>query len=512
MMFWRNRVGTLRIGQFLRFWCVLCFLCVFPAVAMPNSSRACPDGLVAYWRLEESAPPFRDAVNLSDRKNAGCTTQCPSPIDDGVVGSAARFYAAGGTGLKVEGSYELIASGTQNFSIEMWVRGDGMSTGSQILIGRGDADFFWSISILHERKILFKLQDTTDRLVLESTKKLSSPSSPLGARWHHIAVTRDASSGITRLFMDGILQSSIVKIVRGALASPANPLAIGWSGDEINARRFGGSLDEIAIHNRALTAEEIRCHYYLARHYCRLWDSPVRIMPIGDSITFDNCVEDIRFVRKRVAYRHALWRMLSDKGCFFDFIGSEQAGHGYPGFDPDNAGFPGIRPPELAQLLKTSFFGQYVGGATAPTPYLTKFPCDVMLLHVGTVQLNESSQVQDYVDGVRAVLEEVDRYNPHITVLVAKIIHKAGDFTPEDSQGEASVTHEYNQALAQMVNARIAAGAKLVLVDMEKGAGLSYILGDDMHDDLHPNESGYFKMAAMWYEELASFILPVENR
>lgn len=488
-------------------------------VAFSAGADTCPQGIVAYWRMEQKAPPFYDAVNLSDQNNADCTDRCPTSIAGGVVGGAVRFLAAGATGLEVKGNPDLISSGVGDFTIALWARLDGPSGGPQVLIGRGRGGFFWRISISPRLTASFMMGDGVHSLVLESVKRVSTVVSPLGARWHHIVVTRNGDSGVTRLYMDGLEQGRVGKSIPGAFTSNVAPLVLGWSGDVANAQRFDGSLDEVAIFNRVLEPTQIRSHYYLARHYCKLLDAPVRIMPVGDSITYDNHAGDTRTAGQRVAYRYALWRLLRKNGCFFDFVGSEQAGLDFPGFDPDNAGFPGILPSQLAQLFETSFNSQpepaapgyYVGGATEDTPYLRNFPCEVLLLHVGTVQLEHSSQIPNYINGVRALLEQVDRYSPHTTVLVAKIIHKAGDITACDPEGKESVTYRYNRALEQMVEQRIAAGAKLVLVDMEKGAGLTYTLGEDMQDDLHPNEAGYAKMAARWCEELIRFLPPVES-
>ena len=48
-------------------------------------------------------------------------------------------------------------------------------------------------------------------------------------------------------------------------------------------------------------------------------------------------------------------------------------------------------------------------------------------------------------------------------------------------------------------------GDDIVIVDMEDGAGFNYAV--DMYDILHPNESGYEKMAILWFTTLQT-ILP----
>ena len=66
-----------------------------------------------------------------------------------------------------------------------------------------------------------------------------------------------------------------------------------------------------------------------------------------------------------------------------------------------------------------------------------------------------------------------------------------------------------------MADSRIVAGDKIIVVDMENNAGLSYSndptapYSGDMYDDLHPNVSGYEKMATTWFDDGLFKILPV---
>jgi hypothetical protein len=67
--------------------------------------------------------------------------------------------------------------------------------------------------------------------------------------WHHITATWD---GTTRsLFLDGILQSSDVPVAPNFMA---NSFVIGRT---LNDQNFSGTLDDIAIYDRALTQIEI---------------------------------------------------------------------------------------------------------------------------------------------------------------------------------------------------------------------------------------------------------------
>lgn len=476
----------------------------------------CPEGIIAYWSLEESGAPYQNWIDADSGMNAICSSQCPTRIG-GAVSYANRF-GGGATGLQVPSGNAFNWTGTDIFSVELWVRRTAAASENQVLLGRTDGVFSWIVSLRSNGTVSFTLQDASNSIELSSSKVLSTSQSALGERWHHIAVIRDGSSGATQLFVDGLRRDSETGSFGGGFSSDSAPLAIGWSGNENNPQRFIGDLDEIAVYGRALTLAEIRSHYYLSRQYCAMYDYPVDIMPLGDSITYedsiyhtDNGIE----APDRIAYRWDLWQSLNNALYWVDFVGSEEAGWNVdPTFDPDNSGYPGITTEDLLYLLQTSYnqttnVNDYVGGVTSNTRFLPRYPSDVILLHIGTNGLEGVANIAPFVTHVSGILDEVDSYETNITVIVARIIHNmvldAGNFN-----SDSSVTHQYNDALEQMVNERIAAGDKLLMVDMEDGAGIIYVLGEDMVDTWHPSESGYNKMADQWFARLEDFLPQVQ--
>ena len=217
---------------------------------------------------------------------------------------------------------------------------------------------------------------------------------------------------------------------------------------------------------------------------------PVRIMPCGDSITYDNHSGDTRSVGERTGYRQPLWLLLQDGGYSVDFVGSVVAGQdAVPAFDPDNEGHPGWTDSMIAENIYS---------------WLIATPADIVLLHIGTNALDtNAADVQD-------ILDEIDRYEGsitgnHVTVLLARIINRVA---------YSADTTTFNDNVEAMANARIVAGDDIVMVDMEDGAGLDYALDTsppydhDMYDNLHPNDRGYGKMADKWYEHLVQILPP----
>ncbi len=205
-----------------------------------------------------------------------------------------------------------------------------------------------------------------------------------------------------------------------------------------------------------------------------------RIMPLGDSITkgiYGNAgpPDDLT-----VGYRQPLYLMLRSAGYQVNFVGSLQAGsEAVPDFDEDHEGHPGWRDDQIAAHVYE---------------WLVANPADIVLLHVGTNGLEASA------DDVEEILQAIDRYSKDTVVVLARIINRVS---------YSSVTTQFNNNVAAMAQARIAEGDKIVLVDMEHGAGIVYARypDGDMADNLHPYATGYEKMAVVWLEAL-QLLLP----
>jgi len=198
-----------------------------------------------------------------------------------------------------------------------------------------------------------------------------------------------------------------------------------------------------------------------------------RIMPLGDSITYDNNHDDVENPRPtslRTGYRSHLWYGLKAAGYSADFVGSRIAGEKVePPFDPDNEGHPGWTSYDIAENVYS---------------YLEHANPDMILLHIGTNDHRTSTR------GVESILNEVDHYernkNHRIHVLVALII---------DRQVHDPIISAFNNNLRKLITLRREQGDIVTLVDMNGEAGLVH---DDYNDNTHPNDNGYKKMANVW--------------
>ncbi|MFI2435316.1 SGNH/GDSL hydrolase family protein, partial [Streptomyces sp. NPDC018693] len=186
--------------------------------------------------------------------------------------------------------------------------------------------------------------------------------------------------------------------------------------------------------------------------------TPLRVMPLGDSITWGVGSSTGN------GYRGPLWNKLAADGHPLDFVGTLRGGSMS---DPDNQGHSGYKIHEVAALTDAS---------------LTRYRPNVVTLHIGTNDLNQSYQVSTATARLRSLVDQITAAAPDATVLVASLVVST-------SGSEEQYRAAYNQAIPQIVRDAQAAGKRVAFVDM------SSLTTADLDDALHPNDAGYQKMA-----------------
>jgi lysophospholipase L1-like esterase len=204
-----------------------------------------------------------------------------------------------------------------------------------------------------------------------------------------------------------------------------------------------------------------------------------RIMPLGDSITRGWYGSAYSW-----GYRKPLYDSLTTNGYEFDFVGSKTDGI-FP--DPNHEGHDGWRTDQILSQVNG---------------WLVAYQPDVVMLHIGT---NDITQGYHDANQVNNILNVIDTYevnnNRHITVVLALMINRRID-SPSTKRLQ---TTQFNADVNIIASNRIANGDDIIIVDME--SALDYNIGADMNDEVHPNDTGYAKMAAVWYNALADYVL-----
>ena len=193
------------------------------------------------------------------------------------------------------------------------------------------------------------------------------------------------------------------------------------------------------------------------------------IMPLGDSITAGTGSLSTG------GYRLQLYDLLSAGGYSFDFVGSQSSGS-LP--DPNHEGHVGAYAEDILANV---------------TGWLSLNPANIILLHIGTNDINHGEAPASVVADVNGILGDIYQASPSSNVILAEIINFQ-TYNPNITA--------YNSLVGALSTTWSSKPGFLTIVDMENA--LDYTT--DMDDLLHPNLSGYDKMAAVWYPALASVI------
>jgi lysophospholipase L1-like esterase len=186
--------------------------------------------------------------------------------------------------------------------------------------------------------------------------------------------------------------------------------------------------------------------------------APLRLMPLGDSITWGVGSPSGN------SYRSFLGSQLAAEGHALDFVGSGRNG---TMSDPDNEGHSGWRIDQIAGIADS---------------VLARYRPNVVTLEIGTNDLNGNYQIPTAPDRLRALIDQITRDAPDATVLVGTVIVST-------SGTEEANRPAFNAKLPGIVQAAQTAGKHVRLVDM------SALTSADLSDSLHPNDNGFRKMA-----------------
>jgi lysophospholipase L1-like esterase len=196
-------------------------------------------------------------------------------------------------------------------------------------------------------------------------------------------------------------------------------------------------------------------------------------MPLGDSIT-----QGVLGSTDDTGFRRALYQSLTAAGYSVNFVGTQA--HGIPtDFDRDHEGHSGWRADQIRDSISS---------------WLTRNPADVILLHIGTNDISQGQTVSSTVSEVNQILDRIDARSTATVVFLARIINR--------NDGYSAATTTYNAQLQVLADTRVAAGDLIIVIDQE--AALSY--PSDLADAVHPNDSGYAKMAQCWFIPLSDYL------
>ena len=203
-----------------------------------------PSGIVGWW------PGAGNAYDIIGTNNG--TLQGGASYASGKVGQAFTFNGSSGY-VNIPDS-PLLDSFSNNITIELWLKANDTSANSdwQGIVTKGNGA--WAV------------QATTGAKTVSFGMTGPSPSGVTGSRnvkdgqWHHVAGVYDGTN--IYLYVDGTLDVSTP--ATGNIVQNSYPMTIGCNGQGVYGYPgyfYNGSIDEVSLYHRALSASEIQTIY-----------------------------------------------------------------------------------------------------------------------------------------------------------------------------------------------------------------------------------------------------------
>lgn len=220
--------------------------------SLPAASYAAlvtDDAPVAYWRMDEASG------NLADEISGRAATVSGNPTYE--VAGALEDDDNTAIDLDGSGDYFSVAYDADlnpaQFSLEAWFYRDVDTGGSERIIDTAASNKGFRMSIHPTTDVLFA--SLGDGSALSNTSGITATQT---GQWYHGVITYDGAT--VRIYLNGSLENSAAD---GYSVNTSADMRIG--GLLAGGESFNGKLDEIAVYDRALDAQEVYDHFSMGR-------------------------------------------------------------------------------------------------------------------------------------------------------------------------------------------------------------------------------------------------------
>lgn len=219
-----------------------------------------PDGLVGLWSFNGKDLISGTAFDRSPSGVDGTLSNSPTP-NPGVVGQG--LFCDGVNDYVTVSSYTAIE--TETFTTTFWVKGLGtgqLAGFTRVLSKTGNSTVSpgWEIMVNGTANTVRVRADTSDGISQDKFGTVVL----FDDQWHFVALTAD--SGTFELYKDGASQGTATYSLGTGLANAAVSFRMCVRSTNVNDARFKGTIDEVRMYDRVITATEVSQFYNSSKH------------------------------------------------------------------------------------------------------------------------------------------------------------------------------------------------------------------------------------------------------
>ena len=206
---------------------------------------------------------------------------------------------------------------------------------------------------------------------------------------------------------------------------------------------------------------------------------PLRIMPLGDSITEAETGHN--------SYRRTLWVRLNKAGCSVDLVGSKT------GVSRGSRDSGSVSPPNRDFDQNHEGYWDYTVDQLIPrvAGLVDRSAPDVVLVHLGTNDVLRGQGADGVAQEIGNLIDAIREGKPDTYILLAKIIPAGPD---------VAGTAVLNQTIDQVAASRNRSSSPVSVVNQASGYAVA-----DNYDGIHPAPSGEAKLGNRWAEAILAW-------
>ncbi|HEX8281348.1 MAG TPA: LamG-like jellyroll fold domain-containing protein, partial [Chthoniobacterales bacterium] len=161
-----------------------------------------------------------------------------------------------GARVHIPHSAALDFNPTQDYTVEFWMKAGPQATSGRTLVEKNGGTFPYSIELLPSGVIYAAARDGATTVSVTGTNTGSGAGRVDNNVWHHVAAVFKHSTKTLQLYIDGGLNASTTYAESLGTTANSQDLYFGARSDGSNS--FTGILDEVDIHNGALSLAEVQ--------------------------------------------------------------------------------------------------------------------------------------------------------------------------------------------------------------------------------------------------------------
>jgi hypothetical protein len=218
--------------------------------------------------IEDGLVLYLDTANQKSYPGTGITwNDLSGNVNNGTLvngvdysGNNLGFFTFDGVNDYITVSHNTNINLVNTFTLEAWVK--YTTTSNTVLIEKSNNNTHYQFQVFSNTQgspgiagqLVFMLQPNSNNWVVSGIVTNNGS-------WHHVVGTYERTLSTAKIYINGILRNTNSSILNGP-TSNTQPLLIGSRSGNVG---FGGSVSNIKIYNKVLTAEEIKTNFEATR-------------------------------------------------------------------------------------------------------------------------------------------------------------------------------------------------------------------------------------------------------